>query len=79
MAEWEADEQGYILVSPIGGFALAIADGAVLLQLRLEDPHGSEPQTVQLALTPEQACDLGRALTQTGEETRGKPDSGSQG
>ncbi len=79
MAEWEADEQGYLLVSPISGFALAVAVGAVLLQLRLEDPQGSESRTVQLALTPEQACDLGHALAQTGEEIRDKPDSGSQG
>ena len=79
MAEWEADEQDYVLVSPISGFNLAFADGAVVLQLRLEDPQRSESQTEQLALTPKQACDLGHALAQTGEEIRGKTDSGSQG
>ena len=67
MPEWEADDEGYVLVSSLVDYAFAVAgDKAVLVQLRFAAAApGAEPDIVQLALTLEQAREFNRALTQT--------------
>ena len=78
MAKWEADEEGYILLSPLTAYAIAEGDReAVLVQLQFAaDEQDAKPEVVQLALSPEQARDLGRALVQTANGLSARSDKG---
>ena len=62
MADWETDETGHLVVSPLAGYAVAAANGEfVLIQLRLAG-DGENRETVQLVLSPEDAREFAEAV-----------------
>ena len=76
MADWETDEEGHLVVSPLAGYVVAAADGEfVLLQLRLAAEAGGR-DTVQLVLSPEDAREFADAVRSMADDLAGPPEGG---
>jgi hypothetical protein len=74
MADWETDDEGHLVVSPLAGYVVAAANGEfVLLQLRLSSEAGGR-ETVQVVLSPEDAREFAEAVKSMADDLAGPPE-----